>query len=83
MAAATLPLTGALVACTGVLEDGPGDHQGPIVCDAPTAPEAPLGKANRSSPIARGVFVRERLLCDVLPAPPGDVDLTPPISIRR
>ncbi len=37
-----------------------------------------LGKANQSDPIHRGVFVRTRMLCDVLEAPPNDVDLTPP-----
>jgi hypothetical protein len=31
-----------------------------------------------SSPIRRGVFVRERLLCQELPPPPPDVDNTPP-----
>lgn len=37
-----------------------------------------LGKSNQSDPIHRGVFVRTRLLCEVLEAPPPDVDLTPP-----
>lgn len=37
-----------------------------------------LGKPNQSDPIHRGVFVRTRLLCDVLPPPPPDVDTTPP-----
>lgn len=34
--------------------------------------------SNESSPIKRGVFVRERLLCQELPDPPPDVDTTPP-----
>ncbi|MFP5305936.1 MAG: DUF1592 domain-containing protein, partial [Gammaproteobacteria bacterium] len=34
--------------------------------------------SNESSPIKRGVFVRERLLCQDLPDPPPDVDTTPP-----
>ena len=34
--------------------------------------------SNESSPIKRGVFVRERLLCQELPDPPQDVDTTPP-----
>ena len=34
--------------------------------------------ATESSPIKRGVFVRERLLCHDLPDPPPDVDTTPP-----
>lgn len=33
---------------------------------------------NESSPVKRGVFVRERLLCQELPSPPQDVDATPP-----
>jgi hypothetical protein len=33
---------------------------------------------NESSPVKRGVFVRERLLCQELPSPPEDVDATPP-----
>jgi hypothetical protein len=37
-----------------------------------------LAKPNQSDPIHRGVFVRTRVLCDVLEAPPADVDLTPP-----
>jgi hypothetical protein len=37
-----------------------------------------LGKANQSDPIHRGVFVRTRMICDVLQPPPGDVDITPP-----
>lgn len=34
--------------------------------------------ANESSPIKRGKFVRDRILCQDLPPPPGDVDTTPP-----
>ncbi|MEX1361693.1 MAG: DUF1592 domain-containing protein [Nannocystaceae bacterium] len=33
---------------------------------------------NESSPVKRGAFVRERLLCQPLPSPPDDVDVTPP-----
>jgi hypothetical protein len=33
---------------------------------------------NESSPIKRGLFVRDRLLCQVLPDPPKDIDTTPP-----
>ncbi|MCA9710638.1 MAG: DUF1592 domain-containing protein, partial [Myxococcales bacterium] len=33
---------------------------------------------NESSPVKRGAFVRERLLCQPLPSPPEDVDATPP-----
>ena len=39
---------------------------------------AQLAKADQSDPVLRGKFVRERLLCQTLPAPPPDVDVTPP-----
>jgi hypothetical protein len=35
-------------------------------------------KPDRSSPVHRGKFVRERLLCQVLPPPPSDIAITPP-----
>lgn len=35
-------------------------------------------KVNQSSPIHRGKFVRERLLCQFIPPPPDNVDITPP-----
>ncbi|AUX41942.1 hypothetical protein SOCE26_033670 [Sorangium cellulosum] len=35
-------------------------------------------KPDQSSPIHRGKFVRERLLCQTLPPPPADVDIQPP-----
>jgi len=34
--------------------------------------------AEQSSPVHRGKFVRENLLCQILPSPPPDVDNTPP-----
>ena len=34
--------------------------------------------SNESSPIKRGLFVRDRLLCQNLPAPPAAVNTTPP-----
>jgi hypothetical protein len=37
-----------------------------------------LAKPNQTSPIHRGKFVRERLLCDVLPPPPEGIVITPP-----
>ncbi|WP_438029457.1 DUF1592 domain-containing protein [Sorangium sp. So ce233] len=37
-----------------------------------------LAKPDQSSPIHRGKFVRERLLCQTLPPPPPDVDIQPP-----
>jgi hypothetical protein len=33
---------------------------------------------NESSPIKRGLYVRNRLLCQVLPSPPASLDTTPP-----
>lgn len=35
-------------------------------------------KPNQSSPVLRGKWVREQLLCDHLDPPPADVDITPP-----
>lgn len=37
-----------------------------------------LAYPDRSSPVARGVFTRERMLCQKLPPPPDDVDIEPP-----
>ncbi|MET0344247.1 MAG: DUF1592 domain-containing protein [Polyangiales bacterium] len=34
--------------------------------------------SNESSPIRRGLFVRDRLLCQDLPPPPASLDTTPP-----
>ncbi len=39
---------------------------------------AALANANQTSPIKRGVFVREHILCEVLPDPPADVPIVPP-----
>ena len=39
---------------------------------------AGMGKYDTTSPILRGIFVRDRLLCQPLPPPPDDVDFTPP-----
>ncbi len=33
---------------------------------------------NQSSPVYRGKFVREQLLCDILPPPPNDLIIQPP-----
>jgi hypothetical protein len=35
-------------------------------------------KANQTSPVHRGKFVREQLLCQILPPPPDDIDIVPP-----
>jgi hypothetical protein len=37
-----------------------------------------LAHAEQSAPVQRGKFVREQLLCQLLPPPPPDVDTTPP-----
>lgn len=37
-----------------------------------------LSKYNQTSPILRGVFVREAFLCDPPPPPPDEVEITPP-----
>ena len=37
-----------------------------------------LANSNQSSPILRGVFMRERLLCQHIGAPPDDVEIVPP-----
>jgi hypothetical protein len=39
---------------------------------------AALAKPDQSSPVRRGGFVRERLLCQDLPLPPNDIDVTAP-----
>lgn len=39
---------------------------------------AKLAHADQTSPIRRGVFVRERILCQPLPPPPPDVVVEPP-----
>lgn len=39
---------------------------------------AMLAMSGQSSPIKRGVFVRERVLCQVLPTPPPNVPVVPP-----
>lgn len=37
-----------------------------------------LAKPDQSSPVHRGKFVRERLLCQILEPPPNDVEIVPP-----
>ncbi|WP_245677788.1 DUF1592 domain-containing protein [Chondromyces crocatus] len=39
---------------------------------------ATQSKPNQSSPIHRGKFVRERLLCDLIPPPPANLPITVP-----
>lgn len=39
---------------------------------------AVLAKTNQSSPVHRGKFVREKLLCQLMPPPPPQIDIQPP-----
>jgi hypothetical protein len=39
---------------------------------------ASLAKANQNDPVHRGKFVRERLLCQTVPPPPVNANITPP-----
>ena len=41
---------------------------------------AMLGKADQSAPVQRGRFVREQLLCGMMPSPPPNVPKLPPLS---
>jgi hypothetical protein len=41
---------------------------------------AMLGKADQTSIVHRGKFVREQLLCGIMPAPPPNVPMLPPVS---
>jgi len=40
---------------------------------------ASLAKSNQTDPIHRGKFIRERLLCETVPAPPANANITPPV----
>lgn len=40
---------------------------------------ASLAKADQTDPVHRGKFVRERLLCETVPPPPPDANITPPV----
>jgi hypothetical protein len=37
-----------------------------------------MAHSNESSPVRRGVFVRQRLLCQSLPPPPANLNIVPP-----
>ena len=39
---------------------------------------AVLAKANQTTPVLRGKFIREHLLCQIIPPPPDNIDITPP-----
>lgn len=57
------------------VELDPARHAGIVTMASAMATNA---HANQSSPIKRGVFVREQLLCQILPQPPDNVDNSPP-----
>lgn len=40
---------------------------------------ATLAKADQTDPVHRGKFVREGLLCEIVPPPPPDANVTPPV----
>jgi hypothetical protein len=79
-------------AATGLPTDGTfqssqktdGTASGMLTLPAFLATQA---KANQSSPIYRGKFVREQLLCQELPSPPANVppapDIMPGVSTRQ
>ncbi len=54
----------------------PGDERSGLLTQASIL--ALTAKPDQSSPVQRGAFVRERLLCQTLPEPPPGVDTTPP-----
>ena len=58
----------------------PGQFQDPNRAGILTQPGlmSLLAHADQSAPVQRGKFVREQLLCQLLPPPPPDVDTTPP-----
>ncbi len=58
------------------VELDPGVPRGGLLMQG--ALTATLGKYATTAPVARGKFVRERLLCQPLPPPPDDVDFEPP-----
>lgn len=81
----TVFVDGALAPLYGVEA---GDDTGPVAVDFDPAQRAGLltqpallallSHPNQSTPVRRGKFVREQLLCDPLPPPPPNVDTTPP-----
>ena len=53
----------------------PGERSGLLTMPAVMAAHA---EENQTSPIQRGIWVRENLLCQTLPDPPQGLDTTPP-----
>jgi hypothetical protein len=76
--ALTAPILGVMAPTSGTLERvelPPGERAG-IVTDPSWL--AARSHFDQSSPVRRGVFVRERLLCQSLPQPPDDVEIMLP-----
>lgn len=83
LASPTVYLTPALAALLGVEVEG----DGVVAVELPenragllTQPAllATLAHPDQTSPIHRGIFVRQRILCQVLPDPPPDLVIEPP-----
>jgi hypothetical protein len=53
-----------------------GSHRGGVLTQGGLL--SLLGKANQTSPVHRGKFVREQMLCMQLPPPPADIMIKPP-----
>ena len=66
-----MPLTGELTPVEMPSEERMGLLTQPALM-------ALLSHPDQSSPIQRGIFVRERILCEELPDPPADVIIEPP-----
>jgi len=68
-------VTGPMTEAFEKVELGPGRASGFLTQGGLMAV---LAKANQTSPIHRGKFIRESILCQFIPPPPDNVDITPP-----
>jgi hypothetical protein len=73
MQAASLPTDGSFTSA----EKTDGTAAGLFTLPAFLATQA---KATESSPIYRGIFVREQLLCQQLPSPPANIPMAPEVT---
>jgi len=60
----------------GTLFQHPADERAGVL--TLSGVQALLAGAEQSSPILRGIFVRERILCEPLPPPPDDIPIVAP-----
>lgn len=83
----TIHVNDALAGYYGVPRPGTGTSVTSVTAPATTARGGVLtlgtvlashAHANETSPVKRGRFVRERMLCQPLPSPPANIDTTPP-----